>query len=54
MHYSIPSSPKVLTLATAPIFFNFSSRSLSVSEFAMVPGVHILLSPQEEKVHPSS
>ena len=53
MPYSIPSSTKILTLATALstslVYFN-----LSVSEFATVPGVYILLSPQEEEVHCSS
>ena len=29
-------------------------RPLSVCEFAMVPGVYILVSPQEEEVHSSS
>ena len=46
-------STKTLTLATAPLLFLLVGV-LSVCEFAMVPGVYILLSPQEEEVHSSS
>ena len=42
MPYSIASSTKILTLATAPFLFILIG-ALSVSEFAIVPGVHILL-----------
>ena len=42
-----------LTLKTAPISF-ISVGALSVCEFAMVPGVYILLCPLEEEVHSSS
>ena len=53
MPYSIPSFTKIL------IYFGNSTifvlvGALSVCEFAMVPGVYILLCPQEEKVHSSS
>ena len=44
MPYSIPSSTKILTLATAPFLFILVGI-LSVCEFAMVPGVYILLFP---------
>ena len=49
MPYSIPSFTKIL------IYFGNSTifvlvGALSVCEFAMVPGVYILLCPQEEKV----
>ena len=53
MSYSIPSSTKVLTLATVSFLFILAS-TLSVCETAMVPGVYILLCPQEEEVHSSS
>ena len=49
MPYSIPSSPKILTLVTASILFILVG-TLSVWEFAMVPGVYILLCSQEEKL----
>ena len=42
-----------LTLKTAPIS-SISVGALSVCEFAMVPGVYILMCPQEEEVHSSS
>ena len=42
MSYSIPTSTKVLTLATAPFLFILVAV-LSVCEFAMVPGLYILL-----------
>ena len=51
--YNISSSTKVLTLTTAPFLF-ISVGALSVCEFAMVPGLDILLCPQEEEVHSSS
>ena len=47
MPFSIPSSTKSLTLATAPFLFILVGV-LSVCEFTMVPGVYILLWPQEE------
>ena len=50
MSYSIPSSTKILNLTTAPFLF-ISDGALSVCEFAIVPGVYILLCFQEEKVH---
>ena len=53
MPYSIPSSTKILTLAVAP-FLCILLGLLSVCEFAIVPGVYILLCPQEEEVHFSS
>ena len=51
MPYSITCSNKILTLAIAPFLFIFVGV---ICEFAMVPGVYILLSPQEEEVHYSS
>ena len=53
MAYSIPNSTKILALATVPFLFILVGV-LSVCEFAMVPGVYILLFPQEEQVHSSS
>ena len=53
MSYSILGSTKILTLTTAPFLF-ISVSALSVFEFAMVPGVYILLCPQQEEVHFSS
>ena len=53
MSHSIPSSTKILTLATVPFLFVLVGI-LSVCEFAMVPGKDILLSPKEEEVHFSS
>ena len=50
MSYSIPSSTKILTLATALVLLILVSV-LSVYEFAVVPRLYILLSPQEEEVH---
>ena len=44
----IPSSTKILTLTTAPFLFILVG-ALSVCEFAMVPGVHILLCLLEEE-----
>ena len=52
MPYSITCSTESFTLATAPFLFIFVGV---ICEFAMVPGVYILLSPQEEEIHyPSS
>ena len=51
MSYSITCSTKILTLAIAPLLFILVDV---LREFAMVPGVYILLSPQEEEVHYSS
>ena len=53
MPYSIHSSTNILTLATAPFLFILVDI-LIVCEFAMMPGVYIILSTQEEEVHPSS
>ena len=39
---------KILTLEIAPFLFILVGV---VCEFAIVPGVYILLSPQEEEVH---
>ena len=47
MPYSITCSTKILTLATAPLLFILVGVHC---EFAMVPGVYILLFPQEEEV----
>ena len=49
MPYSVPSSTKIPTLATAPFFFILFGI-MYVFEFAMVPGVYTLLCPQEEEV----
>ena len=51
MPYSITCSTEIFTLATAPFLFIFVGV---ICEFAMVPGVYILLSPQEEEIHYSS
>ena len=48
MSYCIICFTKILTLAIAPFLFILVGI---VCEFAIVPGVYILLSPQEEKVH---
>ena len=53
MPYSIPSSTEIPTLATAPFLFILFGVQY-VFEFAMVPGVYILLCPQEEKVNSPS
>ena len=53
MPYTIPSSTKILTLTTAPFLFILVGV-LSVCEFAVVPGVYVLLWSQEEEVHCSS
>ena len=51
MPYCITLSTKILTLAIAPFLFIFVGI---ICEFAMVPGVYILLFPKEEEVHYSS
>ena len=48
MSYSVTCSTKILTFAIAPFLFIFVGM---ICEFAMVPEVYILLSPQEEEVH---
>ena len=48
MPYCIICFAKILTLAIAPFLFILVGV---VCEFAIVPGVYILLSPQEEEVH---
>ena len=53
MLYSIPSSTKIITLTAAPFLFLLVG-AMSACDFAMVPGVYILLFPQEEEVHSSS
>ena len=49
----IPSSTKILTLTAAPFLFILID-ALSVFQFPIVPGVYILLCPQEEEVRSSS
>ena len=49
MAYSITCSTKILTSAIAPFLLVGVLR-----EFAMVPGVHILLSLKEDEMHFSS
>ena len=51
MPYSITCSTKTLTMAIATFLFILVCV---LCEFAMVPGVYILLSPQEKEVHCSS
>ena len=51
MSFSITCSTKVLTLAIALFMFILVGI---LYEFAVVPGVYILLSPQEEKVYSST
>ena len=51
MPYSITCSTETLTLAITPILFILVGV---LCEFAVVPAVYILLSPQEAKVHYSS
>ena len=48
MPYRIICFTKILTLAIAPFLFILVGV---VCEFAIVPGVYNLLSPQEEQVH---
>ena len=48
MPYCITCSTKILTWAIALFLFILVGV---VCEFAMVPGVYILLSPQEKEVH---
>ena len=45
MSYNIPSSTKILTLATAPLLFILIGV-LSVCEFAKVSELYILMCPQ--------
>ena len=49
MSYSIPSSTKIITLATAQFLFILVG-ALSIYEFAIVPAVNILLRSQEEEI----
>ena len=49
--YNIACSTKILTQATAPVYF-ISGGILR--EFAMLADVYILLFPQEQEVHCSS
>ena len=51
MPYSIICYTKILTLAIATFLFILGGV---LYEFAMVPSVYILLSPQKEQVHSSS
>ena len=51
MPSSITCSTKTLNFAIAPFLFILVGV---LCEFAMVPGLYILLSPQEEKVYYSS
>ena len=51
MRYSITYCTKILSLAIASFLFILVGV---LCEFAMVPGVYILLSSQEEEVHYSS
>ena len=46
--YNIYRSTKVLTLTTAPFLF-ISVGALSACEFAMVPGLDILLCPRKKR-----
>ena len=48
---SYKCSAKILTLTITPFLFILVGV---LREFAMVPGVYILLSPQKEEVHYSS
>ena len=48
MPYRIICSPIIFTLAIAPFLFILVGV---ICEFAIVPDVYILLSPQEEEVH---
>ena len=51
MPYSIPGSTKILIyILWQQHHFFILVGTLCVCEFAMVPGVYILLCPQEEKV----
>ena len=51
MPYSITCSTKIFTFAIEPLLVILVG---ALCEFAMVPGVYILLFPQEEEVHSSS
>ena len=48
MPSNITCSAKILTCAIAPFLFILVD---ALCEFAMVPGVYILLYPQEEELH---
>ena len=48
MPYPITCSTKILTLAIAPFLFILVGV---ICELDIVPGVYILLSPQEKEVH---
>ena len=48
MRYCIICFTTILTLAIAPFLFILVGV---ICEFLIVPGVYILLSPQEEEVH---
>ena len=48
MFFSITCSIEILTSAKGPFLFILVGV---LCEFAMVPGVYILVSPQEELVH---
>ena len=48
MRYCIICFTTILTLAIAPFLFILVDV---ICEFLIVPGVYILLSPQEEEVH---
>ena len=48
MSYRITCFPIILTLAIAPFLFILVGV---ICEFALVPGVYILLPPQEKEVH---
>ena len=55
MPYSIPGSTKFrMYILWQQHYFFILVGTICVCEFAMVPGVYILLCPQEEKVHSSS
>ena len=49
MSYNISRYTKILTLTIASYLFILVG-ALSVCQFAMVPGVYILLCPKEEEV----
>ena len=51
MFGSISFSAQILILSITPLLFISDSI---LCEFAMLPDVYILLSPQEEEVHSSS
>ena len=51
MPFTIPCSTKILTLVIALFLFILVGV---LYEFAMGPGIYVLLSPQEEELHSSS